>query len=137
MAGTVSLPRALPPAAAVALLVVAVLGRTIRVEVHGASMAPGLMVGDRVVALRDLPARRGDVVVARDPRQPSRLLVKRVAAVHDDGGVDLAGDAPEASTDSRTFGTIPAASVLARVVWRYWPPARRGRVSGARHRPSR
>ncbi|MBW3611151.1 MAG: S26 family signal peptidase [Actinobacteria bacterium] len=114
--------------------------RLLRIEVQGQSMAPGLRPGDRLLAVRGLPPRARDVVTVTDPRQPSRVLVKRVVSVQGDGRVELAGDNPRASTDSRSFGPVPAASVTARVLWRYWPPQRRGwfpdRLTSARSRPA-
>ncbi len=95
------------------------------VEVRGRSMAPALMPGDHLLVVL-APPRRGDVVLAPDPRAPSRELVKRVAAV-DRLGVHLRGDNPAASTDARTFGAIPTAAVDWRVVLRYWPLRRVGR----------
>jgi phage repressor protein C with HTH and peptisase S24 domain len=47
-----------------------------------------------------------DVVVVRDPRDSSRWLLKRCAAVTD-SLLDLRGDNPAASTDSRDFGLVP------------------------------
>ena len=38
------------------------------------------------------------------------------------------GDAPEASTDSRTLGAIPVDRVRWRVIARYWPAARAARL---------
>ncbi len=121
-------------AGAATLVVVAALRRLVRVEVHGQSMAPLLAPGDRLVAVRGLPARVGDVVAVPDPRRPSRLLVKRAVAVGPDGSIELAGDNPAASTDSRTFGPVPDPSVVGRVVWRYWPSHRRGAVGGSDRR---
>ena len=101
----------------------------VRVEVQGESMAPALRPGDRMVAVRGLPARQGDIVAARDPRTPSRVLIKRVAAVDAARCLHLAGDDPSASTDSRTFGPLARSEVVGRVVWRYWPTDRRGPVT--------
>ena len=63
---------------------VAALFRSVRrFEVTGSSMAPALRPGDRVVVVR-VPWRLqpwpkpGDIVAVRDPRLPSRILVKRV-----------------------------------------------------------
>lgn len=108
--------------------VVLVVSRTCaRVEVSGTSMVPTLLPGDRLLVWRPgaIRVQAGDVVVAPDPRQPSRPLVKRVVAVRG-GRLDLAGDNPAASTDSRSFGEIPAASVVGRAVYRYAPPQRAG-----------
>ncbi|MGZ8564208.1 MAG: nickel-type superoxide dismutase maturation protease [Candidatus Limnocylindria bacterium] len=97
------------------------------VEVRGRSMAPTLLPGDRLLVIR-APPRPGDVVLAPDPRAPSRELVKRVAAV-DRMGVHLRGDNPAASTDARTFGAVPRADVRWRVVLRYWPTGRFGSIA--------
>lgn len=96
------------------------------VEVRGRSMAPTLLPGDRLLAVRLLrPAREGEVVLAADPRQPSRELVKRVARV-DRLGIHLHGDNPAASTDARAFGAVPVPAVEWRAALRYWPPGRVG-----------
>ena len=94
------------------------------VQVRGRSMAPTLLPGDRLLVAR-LPARVGDVVLADDPRDPRRELIKRVAAI-DAAGVFLRGDNPAASTDARTFGALPREAISWRVVGRYWPMERIG-----------
>jgi len=105
-----------------------------RVAVEGGSMAPTLLDGDRLLVLsRSLcPVVRlevGDIVALCDPRLPGRLLVKRVASINRSNlTVDVRGDAPDASTDSRHFGPVPLASVIGRVVHRYGPPGRSGPV---------
>jgi len=101
------------------------------VEVQGGSMAPSLRAGDWLVIERRTYERRaprvGEVVLAPDPRDPSRELIKRVAAVDVEAGtVELRGDAPDASTDSRDFGAVPTSSVQWRAVARYWPADRVG-----------
>lgn len=115
----------------------AALGRLDVVEVTGGSMAPTLLPGDRLlveaVSLRRRPPRVGEVVLAPDPRRPERELVKRVAHVGG-GRVDLRGDAPDASTDSRAFGSLSAARVEWRVAFRYWPPSRIGPVAAVPRR---
>jgi nickel-type superoxide dismutase maturation protease len=117
----------------VALAAIAALaGRWVDiVEVRGRSMAPSLLPGDLLVVerwtYRGRRPRRGDVVLVRDPRSPRRELVKRITAT-DAGHVAVRGDAPDASTDSRTFGQLPVAAVRWRVALRYWPPTRIGFV---------
>jgi nickel-type superoxide dismutase maturation protease len=104
------------------------------VEVAGDSMRPTLHPGDRLVVVR-VPGRwvrPGDLVTLPDPRQPDRVVVKRVAAVAG-GAVEVRGDDPSASTDSRTFGPVPASSLRGRVVYRYAPEARRGRPRRERY----
>jgi nickel-type superoxide dismutase maturation protease len=99
------------------------------VEVEGRSMAPTLEPGDwllvEAATFHARGPRVGDVVLANDPRLPSRELIKRIAAVDPaSGSAVLAGDAPDASTDSRTFGAVPMDAIRWRAVGRYWPPAR-------------
>ncbi len=99
------------------------------VEVRGRSMAPTLLPGDRLLALRAQP-RVGDVVLAPDPRDPRRELVKRVAALGQRGAW-LRGDNPAASTDARAFGRVAVDRDAWRIVARYWPPQRAGRIPRA------
>ena len=96
-------------------------------------MAPTLEHGDWLLvdpdAYGDAPPAPGDLVLVADPRDPSRLLVKRVSSVSDDGRQLLvAGDAPDESTDSRTFGAVETGAVEGRPWFRYWPPRGIGRV---------
>ena len=103
------------------------------VEVRGHSMAPALKPGDRLlVESRSFERRQprpGEIVLAADPRDGQRELIKRVAAVDDAAAeAQLEGDAAEASTDSRTFGAVPLASIRWRAAFRYWPLGRAGRL---------
>lgn len=102
-----------------------------RLVVEGDSMAPTLLPGDRVLAVGWRRPRPHELAAARDPRHPDRVLVKRVVATHDHHGMEVAGDNPDpdASTDSRHFGPIPWPLVIGRVVYRYAPADRAGRVS--------
>src|SRR5262245_38131256 len=84
-------------------------GRVDAAEVRGRPMAPALEPGDLRLLVR-APPRIGDVVLARDPRDPRRELIKRVVAIGP-AGVLLRGDDPAFSTDARTFGAIPAGDV--------------------------
>ena len=94
------------------------------VVVRGRSMAPTLLPGDRLVAARlTRSPRRGEIVLAADPREPGRELVKRVSSVTG-GRVALRGDDPAASTDGRTFGDLRADTMRWRVIARCWPPGR-------------
>jgi signal peptidase I len=93
-------------------------------------MEPGLLPGDRLLVARipvGWPLRPGTLVAFPDPRARRRLLVKRVAHTGP-FGVEVRGDDPERSTDSRTFGPVPRRLVLGPVVYRYAPPGRTGRV---------
>jgi hypothetical protein len=55
------------------------------------------------------------------------MLVKRVGDVDSDSA-EVAGDNPDASTDSRTFGRVPLGSVTGKVLYRYFPAERAGVV---------
>ena len=86
-------------------------------------MVPTLRHGDALLVRRGDRVRAGDVVVGRFPTGPAHLVVKR--AVRPAGtGWWLEGDNPLVTDDSRAYGP---GVVLGRVVWRYWPPGRRGR----------
>ena len=96
------------------------------------SMAPTLLPGDRLLVesmtYRRRPPRAGEIVLAHDPRQPDRELVKRIGLVDPSSGkAELVGDAPDASTDSRTFGPVDLGELRWRVAARVWPPGRVGR----------
>ena len=107
------------------------LRRLDAVEVEGLSMAPALLPGDLLLAeswtYARRPPRPGEVVLAPDPRNDGRELIKRVALVRA-GGLELRGDRPAFSTDSRQFGTVPASKVRWHVILRYWPPSSVGRL---------
>jgi signal peptidase I/APA family basic amino acid/polyamine antiporter len=114
-----------------AAAVVALLRRLVTYEIGDHSMSPTLQPGDRVLGLRGLPARRGDVVVFAHPLRPGFEMVKRVAAVsgEDMGRVALGpgemwvlGDNPEGgSIDSRALGPIRAEWLRSRLLLRYQP----------------
>lgn len=104
-------------AASVAALT-ALARRTLRIRIEGPSMEPTFADGDRLLVWRTDRLSPGQVAVVRDPREPTRLWVKRVHDVADDG-LDVRGDDPDRSTDSRTVGLIPRRLVVGRVVRRY------------------
>jgi nickel-type superoxide dismutase maturation protease len=96
-------------------------------------MSPTLEPGDWLLADPDAYVGAtpvvGDLVLVPDPREPSRLLVKRVAEVHDEGReLSLIGDSHDASTDSRAFGSVSTSTVQGRPWFRYGPPRRIGRI---------
>ena len=128
-------------AAAVATAIVTVGVRRSLVRVRGLSMRPTLRDGDLVVTLPLLPAdvpdrfsglartvrtcllRPGTVVVLSEPDDPTHLIIKRATEVSDDG-VDVIGDDPGWSIDSRTFGTVPHRDVRRIVLGRLPLPRR-------------
>ncbi len=105
--------------------------RTSRVEVVGDSMRPTLEPGDRLVVSRVRRALPGDLVAVADPRQPRRIVVKRLADVTA-LGLTVLGDNAAASTDSRVFGPVSPGGLRGRVVYRYHPVHRRGRPQDQR-----
>ncbi len=84
-------------------------------------MTPTYRAGERLTIVRRLRAVRvGDVVVTPDPRLSDRWLLKRCVA-REGSMLDLRGDNPGASTDSRDFGPVAASRVhwvVARSSWR-------------------
>jgi nickel-type superoxide dismutase maturation protease len=104
-------------------LAVKVLPR--RVQVQGSSMIPTFLPGDRLVLIPPFKMRPGCVVAIADPRMADRLMIKRVARL-DSRTVEVLGDNPDASTDSRHFGPIDRQAIVGRVLLRYGPPDRAG-----------
>ncbi len=99
-----------------------------RIKVEGSSMEPAISAGDRLLVLLTSRIRPGDAVVAYDPRDPTRKLVKRAAAV-EGNLIYLLGDNTGRSTDSRVFGWVDRRHVIGRICYRYSPPTRAGRIS--------
>lgn len=112
-----------------------------RLEIVGDSMRPTLEPGDRVLVVRGPRPRRGDLVALRDPRGADRTMVKRVAARPGDvvppgaglrpaagTGYVVLGDNTAFTTDSRHFGPVGIQHIRGVVVYRYFPPERRGRL---------
>ena len=123
-----------------------------RVAVIDGSMVPAIRPGDWLVVdprVRRWPPK-GSVVVFREPFGGT-LAIKRVAAgpgeqVRFGGGLLtlagdeawLAADADEkaaasvgsgAPIDSTRFGPVPLEDLVAKVLFRYWPPRRFGRIA--------
>jgi signal peptidase I len=122
-------------AAALGALAAAFARRAFPVRVRGDSMSPTLLDGDFVACIPVRRALRGDVVILRRPEGPE--VVKRVTAVGParfgegdvmPGEVAVLGDNAPASTDSRTWGAVPFATVAGRALLVYWPPRRWRRI---------
>ena len=108
-----------------------------RVRVRGWSMYPSLTPGEWVLidrlAYRTGEPRRNEVVLALDPRDRGRPILKRIAGVPGDetaagrmapGEYFLVGDNPEFSTDSRAFGPVRRSDLIGRAWLVVWPPER-------------
>jgi nickel-type superoxide dismutase maturation protease len=91
-------------------------------DVAGDSMTPTLRDQDVVVVRWGAAIGVGDVVVAHRPDRPELLIIKRT--VRREGSQWwIEGDNPERSDDSRLFGPVDEAAVVARVLLR-WRPGR-------------
>jgi nickel-type superoxide dismutase maturation protease len=99
-----------------------------RFQVEDTSMVPVLRPGDRLLVLTWLRARQGDLIVIRDPEASSVYVVKRVYATAANGDLEVRGDNPNVSRDSRHFGLVPPDLMVGRAVYRYLPGSRRGRL---------
>jgi nickel-type superoxide dismutase maturation protease len=87
-------------------------------RVRGDSMRPTLGDGDVVLVKNASSGTIGDIVLAAHPFKTSVTMLKRVVSIDGDGRVDLRGDNPEESSDSRSFGKIAARDVIGKVACR-------------------
>ena len=87
------------------------------VRVSGDSMLPTLSDGDVVLVARRSSITVGDIVVADHPFKSSVIILKRVASI-EVGRIELRGDNPGESSDSRSFGKIPKEAIRGKVVCR-------------------
>lgn len=83
-------------------------------------MEPTLVGGETVLVDRKKAPSVGDLVWARDPDEVD--VIKRVHVIA--GGIELRGDNPARSTDSRQYGAIPKHWVRGVVVCRMPSTAR-------------
>ena len=85
------------------------------VVVNGDSMWPTLKHGEtiNVIPYLDHQLMEDDIVVFYDPRETSRVCIKRLRRI-EANGFFVEGDNPDptASTDSHNFGLIPPNLVI-------------------------
>ena len=93
-----------------------------RVAIAERSMEPALQPGDWWLVRRWGPIRPGAIVVLEQPGRERLLVVKR-AIREVEGGWWVEGDNPAASTDSRSYGPVPASSIRG-VLWLRYGRAR-------------
>ena len=86
--------------------------------VQGDSMLPGLKDGDLVLVNPYAAPQIDDIVLARHPFKRSVQIIKRIKEISPEGRYFLVGDNADESTDSRSFGAIPAKDILGKVVSR-------------------
>jgi nickel-type superoxide dismutase maturation protease len=93
--------------------------------VAGHSMQPTLEPGDWVLVdrwtFRHRAPRAGEVVLLLVPDSPAPAVKRVTRAVPAGNAFEVRGDNPAVSLDSRTFGAVPAGSILGRVAWRLQP----------------
>ncbi len=95
------------------------------VKVAGSSMAPALKAGDWLLVrfFAGPPSQKcgdglvGKVVVIEREERPGIFLVKRLQKTH--GEIYWVQGDNDESTDSRTWGWIPANELVGKVVLRY------------------
>lgn len=96
-----------------------------RVAVAERSMEPTLLPGDWLMVWRGLRpdgqrrVRPGQIVVARHPRDPGLLLVKRAASSDLDGWFLVSDNPGAGAVDSRHFGPVPPALIEGTLLLRY------------------
>ena len=94
------------------------IGKRKAFRVEGDSMQPTLNNNDVVLIERTENVVVGDVVLARHPYKQSVKMLKRVEKIDENGRFSLIGDNPNASTDSRTFGTVSIEYIHGKAVCR-------------------
>lgn len=95
-----------------------IFGHLTGFRIAGNSMAPTLENGASVLIGPAKQFRAGDIVLANHPYQKSVKILKRIESITREGSYFLVGDNKAESTDSRTFGAIPAKELIGKAVCR-------------------
>ena len=85
-----------------------------RFRIHGQSMEPTLRHGQEVLVTKfksRMSPKPGQLLLVRHPMRTDITMIKRCIEVLEDR-VSVRGDNPNASTDSRDFGPVPAELIL-------------------------
>ena len=91
-------------------------------------MRPVLQPVDRLLVFQWARPGPGDIVVLREPDAHRTFAVERVAHLEPNGDIVVHADNPNVSRDSREFGPVPRRLIVGRVIFRYLPADRRGRL---------
>ena len=95
------------------------LRRRKRYQIQGSSMLPCLVHGETVlINPKYRKLKEKDIIVFHHPLQ-NMNAVKRIYKIHTDGRLEVLGDHPPESTDSRHFGFVEPNSVIGKVVSRF------------------
>ncbi len=78
-------------------------------------MKPNIQSGDLIIystgAQEIIKVLKGSIVVLNNPLNPSSLIVKRIHDINS-RGIEIRGDNPSSSIDSRQFGLINPESII-------------------------
>ena len=92
-------------------------------------MRPALEPGDKLLVWQwSRRFRPGDVIVFIEPDRHLTPSIKRITSLDTHGAVNVRGDNANVSRDSREYGPVPRQRIFGRVVYRYLPGPRRGRL---------
>jgi nickel-type superoxide dismutase maturation protease len=87
-------------------------------KISGDSLSPEFNHGDFVLVSKIpyylFPPSIGEVIAFRQPGYG--ILIKRIQAVHPDGGFEVIGSHPD-SVDSRVFGPVLYEKIIGKVIW--------------------
>lgn len=89
-----------------------------RYRVEGDSMMPKLKPREQILVDERAEIKQGDIIIARHPFKKSVVMVKRVKEIDDDGKYFLISENLDVSSDSRSFGAIPAEYIKGKVTSR-------------------